>query len=287
LTAKYGYAENKDMVYKLKMKSKKTEISFIEEGFLPDIQYLVFRKCTPSWHQGIHFIENFEITYVTKGGARYTLDNVEYEVSAGDLICIPQGSLKKAITYSNNLMSCFSVNFLIRNNDAGREWPFPHVSHIGSKRDLLRYFHELMYTWFERPPGFNLKAQGLLMLIIHRIVELTLYHDTNAGDYRIQKATRYLTKHYQEKIQVKKLAGMTGLNPVYFGALFKQETGLTIHQYLIKTRVQNAVYLLRGGLYKVTEAAEYCGFSDVHHFYRQFKAVMGFPPSQCIPKRTS
>jgi AraC-like DNA-binding protein len=88
-----------------------------------------------------------------------------------------------------------------------------------------------------------------------------------------------------EKLTLKEMAGMSGLNPVYFDALFKQETGLTMHQYLIRTRVRNAENMLRSGECNASEAAENCGYCDFNHFYRQFKAVMGIPPSQCIPKR--
>ncbi|GHV88760.1 hypothetical protein AGMMS50267_11200 [Spirochaetia bacterium] len=77
---------------------------------------------------------------------------------------------------------------------------------------------------------------------------------------------------------------MVGLNAVYLDSLFKKETGATLHQYQIKVRIKNAENMLRSGKYKVNKVAEHCGYSDVLHFSRQFKSVMGFPPSKCIPR---
>ncbi|MDR2534554.1 MAG: AraC family transcriptional regulator, partial [Treponema sp.] len=104
------------------------------------------------------------------------------------------------------------------------------------------------------------------------------------GDYRIKKIIRYIAKQYAKKITLKSMALLAGLNTVYLGALFKKETGGTLKQYVIKTRIKNAENFLRTGEYTVTEAAGLCGYGDIFHFYKQFKAVTGIAPSRCIPK---
>jgi AraC-like DNA-binding protein len=43
--------------------------------------------------------------------------------------------------------------------------------------------------------------------------------------------------------------------------------------------------MLHNGEFTVQDAAEITGFSDTFYFYKKFKAVMGFPPSHCIPKK--
>ena len=81
------------------------------------------------------------------------------------------------------------------------------------------------------------------------------------------------------------MAEMIGLNPTYFGILFKKTMGMGFNRYLIQTRVRNAENMLSSGEYKVGNVAEACGFSDVSHFYKQFKEVKGFPPSHSLPKK--
>ncbi|GHU58207.1 hypothetical protein FACS189444_1510 [Spirochaetia bacterium] len=261
----------------------------MNEDIAPDINYLVFRKCTPSWRLKEHFVENCDITYIIKGGARYTINGVVHELSPGSLICLSEGNRKAAITWPDRLMNCFSVNFSLKNNKNGDDqFPFPAVSDIGIQKDIIDMFNELVYAWVDRQPGYIIKTRGLLLLVLHRFLELTVFSDRmSAKDYRVQKTTRYIAKHYAEKIMVKDMARMAGLNTVYFGALFAQETGLTLNQYVNRMRVKNAENLLRSGEYTVADAAEHCGYADVFHFYKQFKAVMGIPPSHCIPKRAS
>ncbi|MDR2482194.1 MAG: helix-turn-helix transcriptional regulator, partial [Treponema sp.] len=62
------------------------------------------------------------------------------------------------------------------------------------------------------------------------------------------------------------------------------KTGLSMHQYLIRTRIRNAHTMLLTGEYKVAETAELCGYTDICHFHKQFKRIIDIPPSQCIPK---
>jgi AraC-like DNA-binding protein len=237
-----------------------------------------------------HRCVNSDITYVIQGSALYTINGIEYELNAGDLLCLPPGTTRKAITYPDSLMHCFSVDFMLKKIRGGEtSLPLPIVSHIGCRNDLISLFHEICYTWLDKEPGYTMKISGVFLLIIHRILQLTIYNDESAFcDFRIKKILRYIAKHYSEKITVKKMADMVGLETSYLGVLFKRETGDTLNQYLLKTRIRNAENILRGGQYSnigVGKVAELCGYDDIYYFSKQFKAVMGIPPSKYIPKR--
>jgi AraC-like DNA-binding protein len=262
-----------------------------QEVVFPDIQYITFRKCTPAWRMPEHVLEPWDITYLIQGNAHYRINGTDYHAAAGDLLCLPPGSMRQACTFPDKLMHCFSVDFwlcdLIRKTEGGgiTQLPFPVLSHIGVKKDLLLLFHNLAEAWLDRQQGHVLKTNGLFLLILHRLFELNIHNiDSTSVDFRINKIKRYIEQHFEEDLPVKKLAAMIKLNDVYFDSLFKQETGVSLHQYLIKVRIRNAENMLRSGEYKVSEAAELCGYSDVLHFSKQFKAVLGFPPSKCIPR---
>jgi AraC-like DNA-binding protein len=265
---------------------QKKEID-INENIVPEISYLVQRKCTPEWRIGRDTIDFYDITYVTAGSARYTIDGKEYAVSEGDLLCIPPGHARAAHSLPEKLMHCFAVNFSVcdlAGNPA--RIPFPLLSHIGLRRDLIHHCHELTTAWVEKEPGYLIKTRGVLLLILHILFEHIVYNiDSSNRDYRVKKICRHIAARYAEKLSVKKAAEATGLNSVYFGALFRQQTGLTFHQYVARIRVKNGENMLRSGEYKVYEAAEHCGYSDVFYFYKQFKRILGYAPSTCIPKR--
>ncbi|MDR1444030.1 MAG: helix-turn-helix domain-containing protein [Treponema sp.] len=256
-----------------------------EESLFPVINYLVYRECHPWWVIKKHPVDRFDMTYVIQGGARYVIDGTSYELTPGDLLCLREGTLKEAATYSKNFMHCFSVNFELRDiRNQAVFLPFPQFSRIGILPDLIQHFQELVHISLVRQPGYMLKCAGLLLLILHRIYELTVLNiGADVKDSRIQNIIRYIVQHYAEQLSVRCLADKAKLNPAYLGALFKKETGESIHQYIAKIRVRNAKNILSAGGYRVSEVAEQCGYCDIYHFYKQFKTITGKAPSRYLP----
>ncbi len=54
-------------------------------------------------------------------------------------------------------------------------------------------------------------------------------------------------------------------------AAFKNEYHISIHQFLINTRLEHAADLLKSSDKAVKEISEECGFYDQNHFYKTFK----------------
>jgi AraC-like DNA-binding protein len=265
--------------------------AMVLDDVVPHITDHVFIKCTPDWRVWESQISGHELIYIIKGKARYTINGIEYEIESGDLLYLNEGDIVEAVTYPQNLMRCFTVNFTPRRlapkkaADA-EESIFPILNHIGLRRDVVSLFRELTASWTERQQGYILKTRALLMLILHRLSELIARDaDSTPADYRINRITRYISAHYAEKLTVKVLARQVNLDENYCGHLFKREMGMTIHQYITKVRVHNAENILQNGGCKIHEAAELCGFSDTFHFYKSFKTLRGYPPSRCIPRK--
>jgi len=259
----------------------------INDSLVPDLGYLIYRKCTPSWEIAENEISFYDITYVIEGRGVYTINGVPHEVKKGDLLCIPTGSIRKAHSLVDDLMHLYSANFKLYDiNGLNASLPLPLVSHIGIKSDLIALFRELSDAWVRKETGYLIKTRGLLLVIIHRLIELILLKkDPVSTDYRVKKVISYISENYASEISVKDLAEMVGLNAVYFGALFKKETGMLIHQYLAKTRINHAQDMLQNGECNVSEAAERCGYKDLSHFRKQFKMIKGYSPSHFIKKQ--
>ena len=260
-----------------------------DEDMILDIHHVVYRKCTPVWVMPENKLESINMTYLVQGEARYTVGKEVINVKQGDLLVFPKDSSRKAVTFPDRLMHCFSVDFTLRNG-AGEDMlsPFPLQSAPGLHRNLMLWFHDLSFSWMDKHPGYTLKSKGLFLQIFHRFLETLVYKDRAlAGDFRITKVLRLIAKNYSERITAKSMADLAGLSPTYFGDMFKKVTGMSFNRYLISVRIKNAEEMLLSGEYSVADVAEACGFTDPSHFYKQFKHLKGFPPSNCIPKSFS
>ncbi|EUJ44094.1 AraC family transcriptional regulator [Listeria riparia FSL S10-1204] len=76
------------------------------------------------------------------------------------------------------------------------------------------------------------------------------------------------------------------ISPTYISKVFKEETGESPINYLIKIRLSRAHDLLTSQDVTVKEAAKLVGYNDAFYFSKLFKKYYGFPPSDVL-KQTS
>ena len=96
---------------------------------------------------------------------------------------------------------------------------------------------------------------------------------------RITDVISYIHKNYQEDISIDQLAQMSYVSPYYLCREFKRFTNSTIIQYVNVTRVMNAQRMFMETDKNITEISRDTGFSNITHFNRVFKNVMGMTPS--------
>lgn len=89
-----------------------------------------------------------------------------------------------------------------------------------------------------------------------------------------------MAKNFNAELSVADLADTVGLSPNYLSALFHRRMGDTIVSYLTRLRVNEARRLLREEGHSVADAAREVGYSDVRHFSRKYKEIVGEYPSE-------
>ena len=94
----------------------------------------------------------------------------------------------------------------------------------------------------------------------------------------VRLACEYLEKNYQENINLNKISNYVSLSKNYFCNIFKKETGITIWDYLIRIRMEEAKRMLLDTDQKTYEISERVGYDDPSYFGRLFKKYTGFTP---------
>ncbi|MBQ6523988.1 MAG: AraC family transcriptional regulator [Atopobiaceae bacterium] len=97
-------------------------------------------------------------------------------------------------------------------------------------------------------------------------------------DIHVRTALEYVERHYREDITVADIARSTGLNPSYFGKVFKEATGRTPQQHLIGYRMNKATELLKLTSMSIAEVGAEVGYPNQLHFSRAFKGFCGLSP---------
>ncbi len=102
----------------------------------------------------------------------------------------------------------------------------------------------------------------------------------NALGNTIPKAQLFMKANLHRDIRLIDVARAVYLSPSYFSTLFKEYTGYTFSNYLMKVRIDAAKSLLSDTDLAIKEIVKKVGFEDYNYFNRIFKRMEGIPPAQ-------
>jgi AraC family transcriptional regulator len=98
------------------------------------------------------------------------------------------------------------------------------------------------------------------------------------SDRRVRQVFDYIEVNLAENISLGDLAAVVGLSVSHFKVLFREATGLSPHQYLIRRRVERAKNLLGESQLPISEIAAHTGFAHQSHLARHMHRVLGVSP---------
>jgi AraC-like DNA-binding protein len=123
-----------------------------------------------------------------------------------------------------------------------------------------------------------LELAGAVMQIVGRPTQ-TAINETQ-GMSRIARVLRQLEVASAESAALADLARMVGLSRYHFLRTFKRVTGITPHQWVLRTRLRHAAERLASSRKPITEIALDVGFDDLSNFIRSFRTEFGVSPSR-------
>lgn len=95
---------------------------------------------------------------------------------------------------------------------------------------------------------------------------------------QLQRVTAFAQAHLDEAITLEDLAQQAGYSPYHFARLFRQATGESPYQFVLRQRVARAQQLLIESRSPLIEIAGACGFANQSHMTRIFRQQLGVTP---------
>ena len=99
---------------------------------------------------------------------------------------------------------------------------------------------------------------------------------------KLRKVIEFIFNHLAEDLVISAIANEISMSKYHFARLFKQSTGLSPYQYVIKCRIERAKILLSQGKLQICEIALQVGFADQSQFTRHFKRLTGVTPQEIL-----
>ncbi len=209
-----------------------------------------------------------ELTLVLKGELEYEIDGKKLLLSQNDGLFIKSGSVRKRKDAEG--VDYVSFNFFGDLENLPLYLPNAVNSSIKLLTAVCDEIHEKIYDGENQ---MSLALQLILSIIKSSII-------TANENPVIVAIKQYIYANLTERISLPELANNIGYSPNYCSTIFKKHTGLTIIEYLINERVEEAKKLIDENILSLQQISSSLGFDDYNYFSRIFKKTSGYTPSE-------
>ena len=238
-----------------------------------------------------------ELAYILSGKGKYLVEGIEYDVEAGDLvICNPGVEHTHVVVNPKEPTIEFISGFTdfhfknmapnsIELKDGGC------IIHMSSelKQEVSMHCYAMIAERESNQIGryfmFKTHLMQMLLLVMREILDVEKPDQKGCNfesynkSYAVNRIINYLNENYEHKISLEQIAHNIYLSPVYISKIFKEETGESPINYLIKIRLEKAKdILLNSGSGSIKSIANQVGYDDVYHFSKLFKKYYGVSP---------
>ena len=241
-----------------------------------------------------HYHDFHKVIIFLSGKAAYHIEGKSYYLKPWDILLVNRHAIHKpeidfSVPYerfvlwirddikSTELLRCFqkaidrSYNLIRLDSD--------------TQEKLKQLLYELEAALKDEKFGSKLLGSALFtqfMVYVNRIfLEKQYIYDARSysSDSQIEELLRYINHNLTEDLSIETLARKYYLSKYHMMRKFKEETGYSMHQYILEKRILAARKKLLQGT-PATIASVECGFRDYSTFSRAYKKQLGYLPSE-------
>ena len=267
----------------------------------------IFPECMISYRHDIydafkdyHHHDLYEMMYIINGSTTFYIEDKKYELTEGDMVLIAPNVLHKLVKFNSDTCDRVIINFthahankfttentnLLKVFDLIEQKGMHKISFFPEKRKRLETVFEIMNKCLLSDDyGEDLRcdiAYLEIMLTINRVYmrlpDEELIQKDILNPY-VTKVIEYINTNIDKKIQLSDLATHLSLSVSRLSHVFKEVTGISIINYIIKKRLILAKELLKSGE-NIKSVYNKCGFPDEASFFRYFKKEYNITPKK-------
>lgn len=247
-----------------------------------------------------HFHDFNKIIIFISGNVTYLIEGKAYKLKPWDILLVSSSEIHKVViggsgTYER-IIIWVNSNFLLKHNSPESNLLTCFDIASREKNNILRLNPELLRKgkyilsqleeeYCKDEFGSQILKNSLFLQFIVYLNRLYLKPEAMKhqadGDYNegIGEVIKYINENLSEDMPIESLAAKFYMSKYHLMHKFKNQTGYTIHNYILQKRLIMANTLIKSGKL-MTEACEECGFGDYSSFVRAFKKMYGLSPNK-------
>ena len=274
------------------------------DNFNPKMLYTFIETFNNDSNVNYHCHDFLSLIYILSGTCTYNISGVPHIVKKGDLIVFNPNVYHGKILPAGSEIHEFQVGFEhfhikgLSPNHFLEDHVSPIINVVNYENELLKFCSDVVSEQSKNQPALELALKSLGMKLFSILFNATIESSTlkekgilNLESYDkttiVNTVLEFINENYMYSLSLDVISQKMYLSPVYISKIFKESTGDSPINYLIKLRLSKAKELLENGDQAVNKVSIAVGYVDVYHFSKLFKKYYGCPPSKLRHKSVS
>ena len=263
-----------------------------------DFEIFYYHDINPS-HVSAHSHAHYELYFFLEGEVDYEVDSTRFHLQHGDLLLIPPDTLHGPVfrnketsyrrfvlwlgrDYYNRLCRLepdFSYGFEAIKKERNFHFRSDFLQVKQVQGALLELLEESRSNRAFGTLAARLLSASFLLQINRMVHSRQNRRPVSYSNALYLNICDYINNHLEEDLSLENLAAFFYVSKYHVSHLFKDQMGLSLHQYIIKKRLQACKNGILSGT-ALTSLYQQYGFHDYSSFYRAFKKEFAQSPSE-------
>lgn len=236
--------------------------------------------------------KDYQLLYIAAGQGHFFINGQEHVVSAGNIVVYLPGQPQEYVYFKDDKTDVYWVHFT--GSDVERIIDYynirlsENIIYIGTSPDYQWLFGQIIQEMQLCRPRFeeliSLLLRNIFILISRNLIGAN--RADNSLENEVELAMHYFRENYRSEVNVEDYALSRGMSASNFYRVFKQISGSTPLQFILKLRLSNAQNLLENSNLTIAEIASAVGYENPLYFSRLFNKHIGVSPSEYRKMRT-
>ena len=245
----------------------------------------------------LHTHNYYEFYFFLEGDVQMQIGSQRYPVRFGDIMLIPPHTQHKAFVnteaspyrrfvfwiseeYCNHLLqSSPDYAYIMQLVGTTKQYIFhtDQISFNSVQSKILRILEEMHSQKFGRETQISISVNDLILYLNRLVFEQNAPVKKNYDRVLYRQIMEYIEEHIETDLSLERIAAEFYVSKYHIAHVFKDNTGLSIHQFITKKRLGLCRDAIQSKM-SITEAYQMFGFGDYSSFYRAFKKEYGISP---------